>query len=96
MVREADRFHGRIAEVFGKKANEPYSIIGSWIGQKILFLVISSKMIFVKASRSMKYEPALAEIINWEIAAKTEMKYNKLLQSWALLYVKNIKCYQVL
>lgn len=53
-------------------------------------------MIFVKASRSMKYQPALAEIINWEIAAKTEMKYNKLLQSWALLYVKNIKCYQVL
>lgn len=44
----------------------------------------------------MKYEPALAEIINWEIAAKTEMKYNKLLQYWALLYVKNIKCYQVL
>ena len=31
--------------------------------------------------------------MNWEIAAKTKMKHDKLPQFWAFLYNKNIMCF---
>ena len=61
MRRESSKFYSRLSELISEKRESGYSIVATWIRQKIIFALIKSIGMCLRGSRSVFYREKLEQ-----------------------------------